>query len=56
MMLERNDIMVKRALEYLNSGETVFFAVGCAHLVGETGLLNGLAQAGCTVTQIHYGV
>ena len=56
MMLERNDIMVKRALEYLNSGETVFFAVGCAHLVGETGLLNGLAQAGCTITQIHYGV
>lgn len=54
MMIDRNAIMVQRAIEYLESGETVFFAVGCAHLAGSTGLLQCLEEAGYTVTQVTY--
>lgn len=54
MMIDRNAIMVEKAIEYLESGETVFYAVGCAHLAGETGLLHCLEQAGYTITQVSY--
>lgn len=50
MELERNAHMLETAREYLDSGRTVFFAVGLAHLLGEGGLVDGLREAGYTVT------
>ena len=52
---ERNLGMRDKAIEYLNSGETVFFAVGAAHMANETGLVQLLIDAGYTVEQIAYG-
>ncbi len=46
---DRNVQMIEKAIEYLESGETVFYAVGLAHLLDETGLVDGLRAAGYTV-------
>lgn len=40
------------AVDYLANGEKVLIAIGAAHIVGETGLVNTLTQAGYTVTRI----
>ena len=52
MELDRNAQMAVVAGEYLQSGETVFYAVGLAHLLDETGLLEGLRAAGYTVEPV----
>ena len=49
METDRNAIMHNVAVEYLESGETVFFAVGLAHLLAEDGLVHTLREAGYTV-------
>ena len=46
---DRNAHMIETAIKYLESGETVFYAVGLAHLLDETGLIEGLREAGYTV-------
>jgi len=46
---DRNANMIETAIKYLESGETVFYAVGLAHLLDETGLIEGLREAGYTV-------
>jgi len=46
---DRDAQMVEKAIEYLESGETVFFAVGLAHVLAENGLVDGLRAAGYTV-------
>ena len=46
---DRNDDMLKVAVEYLESGETVFYAVGLAHLLAPDGLVHPLRDAGYTV-------
>jgi len=51
---ERDIQMVATAKEYLQSGKTVFFAVGLAHILGEEGLVNGLRDAGYTVEAVQY--
>ena len=43
-----------KAMEYLASGDTVFFAVGAAHMANDAGLVKLLADAGFTVEQISY--
>lgn len=48
----RNDGFERQAKDYLASGQTVLFAVGAGHVVGEDGLAERLAQAGFTVTEI----
>ena len=45
----RNDDMLEVAKAYLASDETVFYAVGLAHLLAEDGLVNTLRAAGYTV-------
>ena len=55
MMVKRNAEMVEKAKEYMASDQTVFMAVGLAHLMGEDGLLNCLRQAGYSVEQVQYG-
>lgn len=51
---DRNAQMLEKALEYLEGEETVFYAVGYAHLLGETGLIEGLQDAGFTVELVPY--
>ena len=54
MEIDRNDGMLEAAIEYLESGETVFYAVGLAHLLAEDGLVNTLRDAGYTVELVPY--
>lgn len=54
MMVSRNALMLDAAKTYLESGDTVFYAVGLAHLLSEDGLVNTLRSAGYTVTQVRY--
>lgn len=51
---ERNLGMRDKALEYLASGQTVFFAVGAAHMANEVGLVYLLSEAGYTVEPFDY--
>jgi uncharacterized protein YbaP (TraB family) len=51
---ERNLGMRDKALEYLAGGDTVFFAVGSAHMANEAGLVQLLTDAGCTVETVEY--
>ncbi|NLO46735.1 MAG: hypothetical protein GX111_00220 [Clostridiales bacterium] len=54
LMAERNAGMLNTAIGYLESGATVFFLVGAAHILGEIGLVSLLTQAGYTVEQLVY--
>jgi uncharacterized protein YbaP (TraB family) len=54
METDRNEQMLKVAEGYLESGETVFFAVGLAHLLVEDGLVHTLQNAGYTVELVSY--
>ena len=51
---DRDKEMIKTAISYLESGETVFFAVGLAHVLAENGLVDGLRAAGYTVELVTY--
>ncbi|MBR6377340.1 MAG: TraB/GumN family protein [Oscillospiraceae bacterium] len=53
METSRNTDMLEVAQTYLESGKTVFFAVGLAHLLGDGGLVQALRDAGYTVTLIQ---
>ena len=55
MSYDRNDGMLKKAIEYLESGEVVFYAVGLAHLLNNVnGLVDTLREAGYTVELVTY--
>lgn len=54
VIIQRNEGMLDVAVEYLESGETVFYAVGIAHLLQENGLVDTLRTAGYTVEQVSY--
>ena len=49
MVDDRNLGMLDKAVEYLASGQTVFFAVGAAHMANDIGLVQLLTDAGYTV-------
>ena len=51
---DRNASMLEAAKEYLESGDTVFYAVGLAHILAEDGLVNTLRSAGYTVEPVSY--
>ncbi|MBQ9545569.1 MAG: TraB/GumN family protein, partial [Clostridia bacterium] len=51
---DRNAGMAEKAAGYLESGKTVFFAVGAAHMAGDAGLVKLLTDAGFSVEQIGY--
>ena len=56
MSYDRNDGMLKKAIEYLESGKVVFYAVGLAHLLNDVnGLVDALRDAGYTVELVTYG-
>jgi uncharacterized protein len=48
---ERNVLMAERAIEQVTQ-ESVFIAVGAAHLAGETGLIMAFRQAGFKLTAL----
>jgi len=52
--VDRNEGMLKAAIDYLESGDTVFFSVGLAHLLADNGLVNALREAGYTVELVQY--
>lgn len=55
MSYDRNDGMLEVAVHYLESGETVFYAVGLAHLLNSrNGLVDTLREAGYTVELVEY--
>lgn len=54
MVSDRDAQMLEKAKEYIVSGDTVFMAVGTAHVLGETGLVDALREAGFTVTKVEH--
>lgn len=54
MLTQRNLGMRDRAVEWLEAGDKVFFAVGAAHLIGEDGLAELLRAEGYSVEQVEY--
>lgn len=54
MITLRNDAMLEEAEAYLETGHTIFFAVGLAHLLQDNGLVDGLRNAGYTVELVAY--
>jgi len=54
MSTERDINMIEVAKGYLESGKTVFYAVGLAHLLKNDGLVDGLRAAGYTVELVEY--
>ena len=54
MEINRNKGMLDKAIEYLESGDTVFYAVGLAHLIAEDGLVFTLRNAGYTVELVSF--
>ncbi|MBR5272175.1 MAG: TraB/GumN family protein [Clostridia bacterium] len=54
LMDDRNVGMADKAEEYIKSGKTIFFAVGAAHMVGETGLVKTLTDRGYTVERVSF--
>ncbi len=56
MDFDRNEGMLDVAIEYLESGDVIFYAVGLAHLLdGTNGLVDALRAAGYTVEAVTYG-
>jgi len=54
MLTQRNLGMRDKAVQWLEAGDKVFFAVGAAHLMDEDGLVALLRAAGYTVEQVEY--
>ena len=54
LLTQRNLGMRDKALQWLEAGDKLFFAVGAAHLLGEGGLIALLRDAGYTVEQVSY--
>ena len=52
MLYDRNIGMADKAEEWLTEGKKVFFAVGCAHMLGEGGIVDLLTQRGYTVERV----
>ncbi len=52
MIAERDKVMAEGIKSYLESGETVFVAVGLAHVIGEGGIIDLLRAEGYTVVRV----
>ncbi|MCR5122638.1 MAG: TraB/GumN family protein [Ruminococcus sp.] len=52
LLTDRNIAMADKAMEYLDSGETVFFIAGAGHFCGDKGIPELLKSKGCTVERI----
>ncbi|MBR4910087.1 MAG: TraB/GumN family protein [Clostridia bacterium] len=54
LLRSRNLNMAKKAKEYLESGKTVFFAVGTMHFLGEDGIVSLLEKEGCSIERVGF--
>lgn len=54
LVVNRNKTMHARLLNLIESGESVFCAVGALHLAGEEGLIELLKTSGYRVKPVHY--
>ncbi len=55
MNFDRNEDMLDAAVDYLESGKVIFYAVGLAHLLDDTnGLVDALQEAGYTVERVNF--
>jgi len=54
LVVNRNKTMHERLLKLIESGESVFCAVGALHLAGEEGLIELLKESGYTVKPVNY--
>ena len=55
MSYDRNEDMLDVAIDYLESGEVIFYAVGLAHLLDNVnGLVDALREAGYSVELVTY--
>ena len=52
LILDRNNTMTDKAIEYFESDKDVFFMVGSLHIIGEDGIASKLQKKGYTVTLI----
>jgi uncharacterized protein YbaP (TraB family) len=52
LVVERNKGMLNKAIEYFNKNYDVFYMVGTLHIIGDTGLVEGLKENGFNVRQI----
>ena len=52
LIVERNNGMVKKAIDYFNKDQDVFFMVGALHIVGDTGLAKQLKEQGFNVKKV----
>lgn len=52
LLHSRDNLFEQKAIEYLENGDKVLFAVGAAHIVGEGALADRLEKAGYTVEEI----
>ncbi len=53
MLTDRNEGMLDKAEDYMEDGNTGFYVVGAAHIVGEGGLAELLEEKGYTVTVVE---
>lgn len=54
LVVNRNKTMHERLVKLIESGESVFCAVGALHLAGEEGLLELLRESGYAVKPVYY--
>lgn len=54
LMDDRNAGMIEKAKQMLENGDNVFYVVGAAHFIGDTGIIKGLEDAGYKVERIEY--
>jgi uncharacterized protein YbaP (TraB family) len=54
MLKQRNKAMLIKAEEYLAGDKKVFFLVGIAHMLGDDGIIAGLAADGYNVERVYY--
>ncbi|MGF1564609.1 MAG: TraB/GumN family protein [Flavobacteriales bacterium] len=54
LVVNRNKTMHERLLKLIESGESVFCAVGALHLAGEEGLIELLKESGYAVKPVNY--
>ena len=53
MMINRDIAMAARIVEMLAGNQTIFFAVGAAHMVAENGIIELLTEKGWTVERVR---
>lgn len=52
LLVNRNENMAKKVIDYMKSGQTVMLVVGAAHYLGDDGIIHLLEEQEITVTRI----